>query len=85
MSVKDLTKNSGLLNHLLPGGTTFTDKGFNVEDSLSFSCALISIPAFSMKKGASYWDSCGANKKNCYCMQSCRKCNWFCLTKVLHC
>ena len=63
MSAKHPTKNSGLLNHLLPGDTTSLDNGFIVEDSLKFSCALLSIPAFSMEKGATYWDSCGVNRR----------------------
>ena len=50
VSDKHLTKNSRLLDHLIPGDTILADRGFDIQDSVSLYCARITMPAFTRGK-----------------------------------
>lgn len=45
MGDKHLTENSGLLNHLLSGGTIRADRGSDIQESVSIYCARVTMPA----------------------------------------
>ena len=47
---KQLTENSGLLDHLIPGDSILADCGFDIEDSVGIYCARVSISAFTKGK-----------------------------------
>ena len=50
VSDKHLTKNCGLLNHLIPGDTVLANWGFDIQDSVGICCARVAIPAFTKGK-----------------------------------
>ena len=45
-----ITENCGLLQNLLPGDLALADDGFNIQESVSFYCAAVKIPAFTRGK-----------------------------------
>ena len=49
-SEKYLTKNSMLLNNLLPGDVVLADLGLDIAESVGFYCAEVKIPAFTKGK-----------------------------------
>lgn len=49
-SDKHLTENCSILNNLLPGDVVLADRGFTIEDRVSFYYAELNIPAFTKGK-----------------------------------
>ena len=45
-----LTKNCGLLKHLLPGDVVLADRGFNIQEATSMYCAEVKIPPYTKGK-----------------------------------
>ena len=50
MSDRYLTQKCGFLDLLQPGDLVLADRGFNIEEDLSFSCAKLAIPAYTRGK-----------------------------------
>ncbi|XP_028403929.1 uncharacterized protein LOC114526517 [Dendronephthya gigantea] len=49
-SDKRITEESGMLKKLLPDDVVLADRGFDIDDSVGFSCASLKIPAFTKGK-----------------------------------
>ena len=54
-SDKHITENSSLLSKLIPGDKILADRGFDIQDSVGFHMATITMPAFT--KGRSQLDA----------------------------
>lgn len=48
MRIKHITENSNFLNNLIPGeDVVLADRGFTVNESIGFHCAILKTPAFT--------------------------------------